>query len=156
MPKTTDETAQPAPETRSVIGAGVTIRGDVEGACELHLEGRVIGKVAVTGLLVNETAEIEGSITAEVLDVFGRIDGPIEAGSVHLRSTAVLESDISYTSLQVDPGARISGRFTYSDSNAAKVVSFGRGEGSEPRNEAAEELVGMATRLRRVMEPKSA
>lgn len=155
MQKSTEERAGAPAETRSIIGAGVTIRGDVEGACELHLDGRIIGRVAVAGLLVSEKAEIEGPVSAEAVDVSGRVSGPIEAASVHLRATAVVESDITYTSLQVDPGARFSGRASFSDASAAKVVNLTRGEG-DGRNEAADELTGMATRLRRAIEPRAA
>lgn len=156
MQKTSEQGHGPDQDARSIIGPGVTIRGDVEGPCELHLEGRVIGRVAVSGLLVAERAEIEGPVQAEAVDVSGRITGALEAGHVHLRATAVVESDITYTSLQMDAGARLSGRVTYVDAKAAKVISIGRGDAGDMRSEAAEELAGMAGRLRRAMEPKSA
>ena len=143
-------------EMPTVIAPGMTINGDIDGSGELHLGGRITGKVRVTTLLVGESAEIDGAVAAEAVDVLGRITGPVEAGSVHLRATAVIDGDITYSSLKVDVGARISGRINYNDAGTAKVINIGRGDSSEPRNEAAEELLGLATRLRRATEPRSA
>lgn len=151
-----DGQSNDAPTVRSVIGAGVTLRGDIEAPGELVIEGRVVGKVEAGGLLVGEHAEIEGPVTVEVIDVCGRVSGSIQAGTVHLRSTARVDGDVSYKSLRVDAGARFSGRCVVVEAEQDKVVSIGRPEPQEEKASPSEELAGMAARLRRVVEPRGA
>ena len=143
-----------APTVRSVIGAGVTVRGDIEGVGELVIEGRVVGKVETGGLLVGEHAEIEGPVSVEVIDVCGRVSGSVQATSVHLRSTARVDGDVSYKTLRVDAGARFSGRCVVIEAEQDKVVSITRPDPPEEKASATEELAGMAARLRRVVEPR--
>ena len=142
----------PIPErTSTLVGANVVIRGDLEGATDFQLEGRVTGHVSVVGLIMAEGAEIEGPVTAEAVVISGRINGSVDAMAVHLKSTARVEGDITYTSLQIEAGAQLLGRCIFSDGVEAKGRKSGAKE-TDARSETAEssqELVRLAARLRR-------
>ena len=158
MDKMAGQTEQAAGgRTSTVIGADVMIRGDIEGPTDLHLQGRVTGKVAVMGLVVDEGAEIEGTVSAEAVSISGRVNGSIEAKAVHLTSTARVDGDVTYASLQVEAGARLTGRCSFFEAAEQNVVRFAepasRDADTKPElTESGQELVRLAARLRRAAE----
>ena len=153
-------TGRPDPDageqTSTVIGADVVVRGDIEGPTDLHVQGRVLGKVSVTGLILDEDAEIDGPVTAEAVVISGHVNGPVEARAVHVKSSGRIEGDVTYASLQIEAGARLSGRLVISDGSDAGVTKLdSASRNAKPRSELAEsgqELVRMAARLRRAAE----
>ena len=155
MDQTAGQTGQADRErTSTLIGADVVIRGDVEGPTDLHLHGRVTGKVAVIGLIVEKGAEIEGPVTADAVAISGHVNGSIEARTVHLTATARVEGDVAYSNLQIDAGARLSGRCAFSEGAEQNVVKLteanARGTEAKPElGESGQELVRLAARLRR-------
>ena len=158
MDKATGRAGQEASElTSTVIGADVVVMGDIEGPTDLHVQGRVLGKVHVTGLILDEDAEIDGPVTAEAVVIAGHVNGPVEARAVHVKSTGRVEGDVTYASLQIETGARLSGRLNISDGSDVSVAKLvdAPPRNAKPRSELAEsgqELVRMAARLRRAAE----
>ena len=140
--------------TNTIVGAGVVVRGDIEGPTDLHVHGTVLGKVVVTGLVLEDHAEIDGPVIAEAVVISGHVNGSVQAKAVHVKSTARIEGDVTYTTLQVEAGARLSGRLILSDdaeigANSAQDASV---RGSTSRSEltdSGQELVRMTARLRR-------
>ena len=99
--------------TFSVIGADVTIKGDVHASADLHVDGRVEGDIVCASLVQGETSTIEGSIEAESARIAGTV-----AGSTHARELVVLRSarvqgDISYDALTIEQGAEVEGRLSH-------------------------------------------
>lgn len=112
----------------SVLGPDLRIRGGIEGRGEIQLQGRAWGDVQVERLLLTEPAELEGSIVAQVVEIRGRVVGPVTAQTVRLLPTARVEGDITYETLQIDPGAQLEGR-------CIRIVPA-RTEAAEPKAEA--------------------
>lgn len=143
--------------TRTVIAADVVVRGDIEGPTDLHVEGRILGKVTVAGVVLEESAEIDGPVTAEAAVIAGTVTGPVIAKAVHVKATARIEGDVSYATLQIEAGARLSGRLIITDESADNVAkladSASRGSKVRPEADASsQELVRMAARLRRAVD----
>lgn len=139
----------------SVIGRDVVVRGDIEGASDLHVQGRVLGGVSVHGLVLDTDAEISGPVTAEAVVISGHVSGAVEARAVDLTATGRIEGDVTYVSLQIEAGARLSGRLTVSDGTAAAKADEPAPRGAKARSDSADagqELVRMAARLRRAAE----
>ena len=158
MDKVTGKPEQDAGEmTSTVIGADVVVRGDIEGPTDLHVQGRVLGKVNVTGLILDEGAEIDGPVTADAVMIGGHVTGSVEAKAVHVQPSGRVEGDVTYATLQIDAGARLIGRLVVSDGSelsVAKLVDPGL-RVAKPRADAGEtsqEFVRMAARLRRAAE----
>lgn len=158
MSKATGSPEQEAREpSHTVIAADVVVRGDIEGPTDLHVQGRVLGKVAVTGLVLDGEAAIDGPVTAEAVMIAGHVNGSVEAKAVHVKASARVDGDVSYATLQIEAGARVSGRLIVSD-----APDLGSAKPSEPRTPegtakpdttaSGQELVRMAARLRRVSE----
>ncbi|MFO7298284.1 MAG: polymer-forming cytoskeletal protein, partial [Pseudomonadota bacterium] len=61
-------------------------------------------------LTVGEEAVISGTIAAETVDVYGKVQGAILGSRVVLHSSAVVEGDIHSQALAIDQGASFDGR----------------------------------------------
>jgi cytoskeletal protein CcmA (bactofilin family) len=104
----------------SVIAAGLTFEGKIEGSGHVRIAGKFKGDVHVDGALTVESgAHLAGSVRAGSVVVAGEIEGNIEgAQRVELHQTGVVNGDISAGSLTVADGARMRGRseFGWSES----------------------------------------
>src|SRR5947207_15874430 len=95
----------------SVIAAGLTIDGKIEGVGHVRMAGRFKGDVNVDGdLTIDPGAKITGSVRARTVTVGGELDGNIDAASrVELLSTVVLNGDIKAGYRSVAAGSRVWG-----------------------------------------------
>ena len=93
----------------SVIGADITITGNIEASVDLHIEGRVIGDVRCATLILGETSKINGGIQAERVRVAGVVDGSIETRDLAIEASARVTGEIVYGRLRVASGASIEG-----------------------------------------------
>ena len=94
----------------SLVAEGVRIQGDVASESDLHLDGAVDGDLRVGRLTIGETGSVTGTITADGVDIRGRVTGTIIARQVRLWATARVDGDISHTELSVEAGAHFVGR----------------------------------------------
>jgi len=111
--------AAPAPAARpgeaakeSVLAAGLTIEGKIEGAGNVRVAGSFKGDVHVQGnLTIEQGAKITGSVRAHTVVVGGELEGNIDAATrVELLQTGVLNGDLKAGSLTVAAGSRMRGR----------------------------------------------
>jgi cytoskeletal protein CcmA (bactofilin family) len=97
----------------SVIGRDLSIEGQsIAIRCKglLRVNGSIQADLHGKKLVVGDEATITGAITAEAVDVYGKVFGTIEATSVMLRATADVEGDITSRTLSIEPGASFDGR----------------------------------------------
>jgi cytoskeletal protein CcmA (bactofilin family) len=112
---------EPAPRPRSkdtkesVIAAGLTIDGKIEGVGHVRMAGRFKGDVNVDGdLTIEAGAKITGSVRADTVTVGGELEGNIEGASrVELLATGVLNGDLKAGSLTVASGSRMRGNVSF-------------------------------------------
>lgn len=131
-----------------VVGPGVTVRGDIEGPTDLHIQGEVVGSVTAMDVVVDDGARVAGPVVAGALTVRGRITGAVQAQSVRLCATARLEGDVVCDSLQVDVGARFSGQCLSDDAPPRASSPEIAHEMAPPAIGARDELLRLAARLR--------
>jgi cytoskeletal protein CcmA (bactofilin family) len=117
-------------ERRTVIAEGLKIEGRVTAEGSVEVNGHIEGELHCTSLLVSHKGQITGTIQAERVVVDGTVEGPIEGGSVVLKSQAHVVGDIHHQSLSMERGA-------YFDGRSVQV----RGNGQTP-----EKLEGKSTR----------
>jgi cytoskeletal protein CcmA (bactofilin family) len=98
------------PKPASMFGQGLTIRGDVVGDVEVHLDCVVLGDVKVGKLIVGPNARIEGSVVSQATEIHGLVIGAVTAQSVRLYSTARVDGDITHEQLAMETGAEFQGR----------------------------------------------
>jgi cytoskeletal protein CcmA (bactofilin family) len=112
----------------SVLAAGLTFEGKIEGSGHVRIAGRFKGDVHVDGMLTIEAgAHLAGSVRAGSVIVAGEIEGNIEsAHKVELHQTGVVNGDVNAGSLSVAGGARMRGRAEFGWSETGSPKSSGR------------------------------
>jgi cytoskeletal protein CcmA (bactofilin family) len=110
----------------SVIAAGLTIEGKIEGTGHVRLAGRFKGDVHVQGnLTIEPGAKLTGGVHAQTVVIGGELEGNIEAASrVELLESGVLVGDLTAGSLIVAAGSRMRGQveFGWEEKAAQKPV----------------------------------
>lgn len=104
-------TGQDADE--SVIGNDLTIEGQaITIRCQgsLRVNGNIQADLHSMKLTVGEEAIISGTIAAETVDVYGKVQGAILGSRVALHASAVVEGDVHSQALAIDQGASFDGR----------------------------------------------
>lgn len=93
----------------STLGHGMTITGNIvcEGAAQIF--GRVIGDIQATQVVVGDTAQIEGNITAQDVTIQGVFKGTIRGDTVRLKGSATVDSEVFSKSLTVEENVKFEG-----------------------------------------------
>ena len=96
----------------SLLAAGLTIEGKIEGSGHVRIAGNFKGDVHVQGNLTIESgAKVTGGVRANTVVVGGELEGNIDAAArVELLQTGVLNGDLKAGSLTVAAGSRMRGR----------------------------------------------
>ena len=104
------ETPARKPIACSLIAENVVLEGDLASDGDVQLDGAVRGDLKVGHLSIGETGQVEGAITAEAVEIRGRVAGTITAKSVRLYATARVDGDLAHMQLAIDAGAQFIGR----------------------------------------------
>ena len=99
----------------SIISAGLTIEGKIEGAGHVRIAGDFKGDVNVQGnLTIEQGAHLTGGVKADTVVIGGQLDGNIDAASrVELLQTGVLNGELKAGSLTVAAGSRMRGKVEF-------------------------------------------
>jgi cytoskeletal protein CcmA (bactofilin family) len=97
--------------TFSVIGADVTITGNINASADLHIDGRIDGDITCASLVQGEKSAISGAVVAESARLAGKVTGSITARELVVLKTARIEGDVHYDALTIEQGAEVDGRF---------------------------------------------
>jgi cytoskeletal protein CcmA (bactofilin family) len=110
-----------------LIGKTVRIRGNVDFAGGLHLDGQVCGGVRADGapestLSVSRSGCIEGPVEVANVVLNGTVKGDIHAsGRLVLGPHAKVEGDVHYGEIETALGAEILGRLVPASAQAEAV-----------------------------------
>ncbi|WP_411833154.1 bactofilin family protein [Pseudoxanthomonas mexicana] len=119
------------PDAQSIdtlIGAQVTIRGDIVFSGGLYVEGRILGKViaedgAKATLTLAEQGSIEGEVRAPVVILNGRLTGDVHATErIELAANARVQGNLHYQVVEMSAGAQLTGRLVHADAAAATTA----------------------------------
>jgi cytoskeletal protein CcmA (bactofilin family) len=94
----------------SLIAENVSLAGDLASDGDVQLDGAVQGDLRVGHLTIGETGQVEGAITADAVEIRGRVMGTVTAKAVRLYPTARVDGDITHAQLAIDAGAQFVGR----------------------------------------------
>lgn len=104
------------PPIRSLIAHGTAIEGHLRFTDGLRVDGSVVGDIRASGegpsiLVVSESAEVSGEISASHVIVNGMVRGPVHATELlELQPKARIEGDVYYKALEMHQGAVIAGQ----------------------------------------------
>lgn len=100
----------------SLLGADLTVTGDLSTEGEMQIDGTVEGNVHAGKLIVGAQARINGDIRARAAAIRGEVHGSIIADGVHLAQTAKVNGDIVWhNTFGVETGAYFNGQCKHSD-----------------------------------------
>jgi cytoskeletal protein CcmA (bactofilin family) len=95
----------------NLIGTGTVIRGDIETAGDIRIDGTLIGKLtAKARVVLGESAIIEGNIFCQNADVSGAVLGNIVVDELlTLKTTGRMHGDVITRKLVIEAGADFTG-----------------------------------------------
>lgn len=94
----------------STLSSDLQFDGNISGGGDLQIDGAIKGDVRVGRLIVGETGAVEGNVSADYVEVRGRIVGAVSGKQVKLVATAYVDGDITAEQLSIDIGAYFQGR----------------------------------------------
>ena len=95
------------------VGASLEIKGDISGEEDLHIDGKVEGRVSLRGhrLTVGRNAQVNSEITAREVMIHGRVTGHVRGiDRVEIKKDALVTGDTTTPRLSIDDGAIVKGR----------------------------------------------
>ena len=101
--------------SESVLAAGLTIEGKIEGNGNIRVAGRFKGNVNVKGeLMIEPGASIDGEVKADTVFVGGEVRGHLVATSrVEFKESGTLIGDLKAGSLTVAAGSKMRGKVEF-------------------------------------------
>src|SRR5690606_11598478 len=119
------------------IAAGTRIKGDIEAKGALRIDGIIEGNVKTPGkVVIGKEGSILGNLECENADIEGKLTGTLTVnGTLSLRSTAVIDGEVTATKLAVEPGAAFNA--SCSMKGAVKSLKNERGEGRKETDKSA-------------------
>jgi cytoskeletal protein CcmA (bactofilin family) len=113
-PSSPPSAAQPAPADRitSVIGSGITWKGNLSGTGGVRVEGALEGDVALRGLLVvSESGKVTSqTLRANLVIVAGVVRGDIIAEKVEIRRTGRVWGNVVTAAFATEEGSFLRGQ----------------------------------------------
>ena len=104
------------PPIKSLLAVGCRVLGNFQFADGLRLDGSIQGDItglpdAPSILVIAETAEVNGAITADHVIINGRVHGPVHARQMlELQPKARIVGDVTYLMLEMHKGATVDGK----------------------------------------------
>ena len=95
-----------------MIGAGTTIRGNLNGDEDLTVEGKIEGSVRLSkDLNIAQSAVLAAEVEAQNVAIDGTVSGNITASqTVQVAAGATVVGDVTTPRLHIAEGARFKGR----------------------------------------------
>ena len=96
----------------TLIGNGTTFKGDIIASKSLRIDGVLIGNIKESeNVIIGETAQIKGNISANYVVVDGTVEGNITANdSIELLNKSKVIGDLTTTILSINEGAKFKGK----------------------------------------------
>jgi cytoskeletal protein CcmA (bactofilin family) len=109
-------------------GQSIVIKGEVSGAEDMVIAGRVEGKIRLEKctLTLAEGAQVDGDIAAGSIVVSGAVTGRLQATvRVDIRPTATIHGEIDTPKLAIADGAQLSAQVEMPERLATKLKLAG-------------------------------
>lgn len=126
----------------TLIGAAVTVRGDISFSGGLYIEGTVHGAVSAEDpqgaavVTVAEKGSVHGEVRAPHVVVNGQLHGDVYCSErIELGPHARIQGNVFYKVAEMAAGAMITGRMVHGDAAPAKQLP--KPEAVKPAREVA-------------------
>jgi cytoskeletal protein CcmA (bactofilin family) len=129
----------------TLIGPQGVLRGDVQFAGGLYLEGQLVGRAlaeagAEATITVAARGRVEGELHAPVIVINGFVKGDVHAFErLELGPEARVEGNLHYAVIEMAAGAAVTGRLVHVLASAAAASGSGGKPAPPPRTTAERE-----------------
>lgn len=129
----------------STLSSDLQFTGNITGSGDLQIDGAIKGDIRVGRLIVGETGAVEGNVSADYIEVRGRVVGGVSGKQVKLIATAYVDGDITAEQLSIDIGAYFQGRVLQGrrEAPAAAAPAPRPAAAPQPAPEAAPQIIDM-------------
>lgn len=103
---TTGQT-EPGTGGRSLMGAGMVIRGTIDAPGIVEIGGTLEGGITAEAIVVEATGKVTGTLTARRVTIRGLVEGDISTGELRILSGAVVKGQVNTRTLTIDSGAEV-------------------------------------------------
>lgn len=95
----------------SLVSRPIVLEGDLSGDENLHIDGRVVGTVRLTGdLFIGPTGSVEGEVDARDVVIQGAVNGKLTARrQLEIAATGRFNGECQAASIQIHEGAVFEG-----------------------------------------------
>ena len=111
-PTVTAPPRTPGNSNKSVLAADLRITGEVSSTGTIEVLGEIEGNITSKGLIVGVEGRVSGTVSAENVEVRGKLDGSVATHGFALRASAEVQADVLYSTLVVESGAQVEGKFS--------------------------------------------
>ena len=122
--------------TINLIGAGTTIKGNVDSTGDIRIDGTLNGNLNTKGkVVIGTTGLVKGEVFCKNSDVEGKVEGKINVLELlSLKSTSIILGDISARRLAIEPGSKFTGHCNMSSDTITKDVGQPESEETPPKS----------------------
>jgi cytoskeletal protein CcmA (bactofilin family) len=95
----------------TLIGAGTTLKGDLNSNSDIRIDGTIIGNIHSTAkVVIGANGVVEGNISGNQADIIGKVSGNVQAKDLlQLRGDSIVTGNVYAGKLQVEPSAVFNG-----------------------------------------------
>jgi cytoskeletal protein CcmA (bactofilin family) len=95
----------------TIIGAGTTIKGDIESQGDIRIDGNLIGNLKTRSkVLIGQEGIVDGDISGANADIMGKVTGYVKISELlQLRGKSIVSGEIQTGKLEVEPTASFNG-----------------------------------------------
>lgn len=103
--------SRPGGNSKSVLASDLRIVGEITSSGQIEVMGEVEGNLVAKGLVIGTEGRVAGTVNSDLVEVKGVLNGSVKSQSFTLRSTAEVQADVTYSTLSIESGAQIEGKF---------------------------------------------
>lgn len=114
--------------TQNRINEGTKLKGDISSTGFFRIDGTIEGNVKTPSKVVlGKTGVIIGTLSCENADIEGRFEGILQVSeTLSLRSTAVVDGDVTVGRLAVEPGATMNASCVMQEGKPDKAAALNK------------------------------
>jgi cytoskeletal protein CcmA (bactofilin family) len=130
-------TDAPVERVTTVLGPGISWKGDLRGKGGVRIEGALEGEISIRGMvIIGETGRVTSeTIRADSVVVAGVVNGKILSEKLEIRATGRVYGDVTAKSFSTEEGAFLRGKVTMEDNVDLSDLPSGSDEEEVPQDE---------------------
>lgn len=94
------------------IGQGVVVQGVMKVPGSVQVDGTFSGELTAETLIVGQAGQVSGVISANRVEVLGKVEQQLNATHLLIRSTGAVTGSAAYSELEIERGGVMDGKIS--------------------------------------------